>query len=92
MVSHSLAHLTRIHMLLFRRVYKNFRERPENGMKGSGSWSMRSLHGRILLGARGTGYWFCDVLGLGALERLSDGLMLKQRMWVFLQFFSPCSV
>ena len=56
-------------------------------MKGSGSWSMESLHGRILLGAGNTGYWFCDVLGMGALERLLDRLMLKQRMWVFFGSF-----
>ena len=31
----------------------------------------------LLLGARGTGYWFCDVLGLGVLDRLLDRLMLK---------------
>ena len=35
--------------VLFWRVYENFRERPGTGMKGSGSWSMESLHGRILL-------------------------------------------
>ena len=32
-------------------------------MKGSGSWSMESLHGRTLLGARGTGFvmfWDCE--------------------------------
>ena len=32
----------------------------------------------ILLGARGTGF-----VMFGSLERLLDGLMLKQRMWVF---------
>ena len=31
--------------------------------------------------------WFCDVLGLGVLERLLDVLILKQRMWVFLSSF-----
>ena len=31
--------------------------------------------------------WFCDVLGLGVLERLLDGLILKQRMWVFFSSF-----
>ena len=44
-------------------------------MKGSGSWSMESLHGGTLLGVRGTGYdWesgeTCYV----------DGLKLKQRL------------
>ena len=58
-VSHSLGHLTRIHMM-FRRmlkliIYKNFSERPETGMKVSGSWSIESLHGLILLGAQR--YW-----------------------------------
>jgi len=38
------------------KVYKNFRERPGTGMKGSGSWSMESLHGGTLLGARGSGF------------------------------------
>ena len=38
------------------KVYKNFRERPGTGMKGSGSWSMESLHGGTLLGARGAGF------------------------------------
>ncbi|KAF8797411.1 hypothetical protein BYT27DRAFT_7228998 [Phlegmacium glaucopus] len=43
------------------KVYKNFRERPGTGMKGSGSWSMESLHGGTLLGARGAGFvMFCD--------------------------------
>ncbi|KAF8814128.1 hypothetical protein BYT27DRAFT_6340615 [Phlegmacium glaucopus] len=37
-------------------VYKNFRERPRTGMKGPGSWSMESVHGGTLLGARGAGF------------------------------------
>ena len=78
--------------VLFWRVYESFRERPGTGMKGSGSWSMESLHGRILLGAGGTGYWFCDGLGLGVLERLLDGLMFEAKNVGFLQCVSPCSV
>jgi coatomer subunit beta' len=35
-------------------IYKNFRERPGTGMKGSGSWPMESLHGGTLLGVRDT--------------------------------------
>ncbi|KAF8814145.1 hypothetical protein BYT27DRAFT_6340070 [Phlegmacium glaucopus] len=31
-------------------------DRPGTGMKGSGSWSMESLHGGTLLGARGAGF------------------------------------
>ncbi|ETW83757.1 hypothetical protein HETIRDRAFT_415508 [Heterobasidion irregulare TC 32-1] len=38
------------------RVYKNFKERGGAGMKGVGSWSVESLHGGPLLGARGTGF------------------------------------
>jgi len=39
------------------KIYKNFRERTGvTGMKGAGSWSMDSLHGGTLLGARGTGF------------------------------------
>jgi len=38
------------------KVYKNFRERPGVGMKGAGSWSIESLHGGTLLGARGNGF------------------------------------
>ena len=38
------------------KIFKNFRERPGTGMKGSGSWSMESLHGGTLLGARGNGF------------------------------------
>ena len=43
-------------------------------------------HGRTLLDARGTGF-----VMFGSLERLLDGLMLKQRMWVFFDPLS-CSV
>ncbi|TFY80045.1 hypothetical protein EWM64_g3966 [Hericium alpestre] len=38
------------------RVYKNFKERGGAGMKGAGSWSIESLHGGTLLGARGNGF------------------------------------
>ena len=38
------------------RVYKNFKERGGAGMKGVGSWSIESLHGGPLLGARGNGF------------------------------------
>jgi coatomer subunit beta' len=38
------------------RIYKNFRERAGNGMKGAGTWSMEGLHGGTLLGARGAGF------------------------------------
>jgi coatomer subunit beta' len=38
------------------KIYKNFRERPGTGMKGSGSWLMESFHGGTLLGARCTGF------------------------------------
>ena len=39
------------------KIYKNFRERTGvTGMKGAGSWSMDSLHGGTLLGARGNGF------------------------------------
>ncbi|KAI0065970.1 coatomer protein [Artomyces pyxidatus] len=38
------------------RVYKNFRERAGAAMKGAGSWSIESLHGGALLGARGNGF------------------------------------
>ncbi|KNZ72668.1 Coatomer subunit beta', partial [Termitomyces sp. J132] len=38
------------------KVYKNFKERPGTGMKGSGSWAVDSLHGGTLLGARGAGF------------------------------------
>ncbi|KIJ98527.1 hypothetical protein K443DRAFT_207234 [Laccaria amethystina LaAM-08-1] len=39
------------------KIYKNFRERTGvTGMKGAGGWSMDSLHGGTLLGARGTGF------------------------------------
>ncbi|KAJ3513632.1 hypothetical protein NLJ89_g2841 [Agrocybe chaxingu] len=38
------------------KVYKNFKERPGVGMKGAGSWSIESLHGGTLLGARGNGF------------------------------------
>ncbi|VDB90110.1 unnamed protein product [Peniophora sp. CBMAI 1063] len=38
------------------RMYKNFRERSGAGMKGAGSWAIESLHGGVLLGARGPGF------------------------------------
>ncbi|KAH9947204.1 coatomer beta [Amylocystis lapponica] len=38
------------------RVFKNFRERKEAGMKGAGSWSIDGLHGGTLLAARGSGF------------------------------------
>ncbi|EGN94961.1 hypothetical protein SERLA73DRAFT_76979 [Serpula lacrymans var. lacrymans S7.3] len=38
------------------RVYKNFKERGSPLMKGVGSWSVESLHGGPLLGARGKGF------------------------------------
>ncbi|KJA17733.1 hypothetical protein HYPSUDRAFT_218691 [Hypholoma sublateritium FD-334 SS-4] len=38
------------------KVYKNFKERAGVGMKGAGSWSIESLHGGTLLGARGNGF------------------------------------
>ena len=38
------------------KIFKNFRERPGTGMKGSGSWSMESLHCGTLLGVRGNGF------------------------------------
>ncbi|KAI0048076.1 coatomer protein [Auriscalpium vulgare] len=38
------------------RVYKNFRERSGPLLKGVGSWSIDSLHGGMLLGARGNGF------------------------------------
>ncbi|KIY50151.1 coatomer protein [Fistulina hepatica ATCC 64428] len=38
------------------KIYKNFKERTGNAMKGAGSWSMDSLSGGALLGARGAGF------------------------------------
>ncbi|KDR84450.1 hypothetical protein GALMADRAFT_237319 [Galerina marginata CBS 339.88] len=38
------------------KLYKNFKERPGVGMHGAGSWSIESLHGGTLLGARGNGF------------------------------------
>jgi coatomer subunit beta' len=38
------------------KVFKNFKERTGVGMKGVGSWSIESLHGGTLLGARGNGF------------------------------------
>ncbi|KAF9034097.1 coatomer protein [Panaeolus papilionaceus] len=38
------------------KVYKNFKERPGTGMKGAGTWSIESLHGGTLLGARGSSF------------------------------------
>ena len=50
---------------------------------------MESLHVGTLLGTRGTeSVMFWD----WCLERLLDGLVLKQRMWVFLKSLFPCPV
>ncbi|KAF7370716.1 Coatomer subunit beta' [Mycena sanguinolenta] len=38
------------------KVYKNFKERTGNAMKGAGSWAIDGLHGGTLLGARGSGF------------------------------------
>ncbi|KAK7030725.1 coatomer subunit beta [Favolaschia claudopus] len=38
------------------KVYKNFKERSGNAMKGAGSWAIDGLHGGTLLGARGSGF------------------------------------
>ncbi|KAF8814154.1 hypothetical protein BYT27DRAFT_7266764 [Phlegmacium glaucopus] len=51
------------------KVYKNFRERPGTRMKGSGGWSMESLHGGTLLGARGAGFVFWS--GTGSLVAIT---------------------
>ncbi|KAG6836087.1 hypothetical protein H0H93_011499 [Arthromyces matolae] len=37
-------------------VFKNFKERTGNGMKGSGSWAIDAIHGGTLLGGRGAGF------------------------------------
>ncbi|KAF7308636.1 Coatomer protein [Mycena chlorophos] len=38
------------------KMYKNFKERGGNGMKGAGTWAIEGLHGGTLLGARGPGF------------------------------------
>ena len=38
------------------RIYKSFKEKSTNGMKGAGSWAIDGLHGGTLLAARGTGF------------------------------------
>ena len=38
------------------KVFKNFKEKPGAGLKGSGGWAVQGLHGGPLLAARGTGF------------------------------------
>jgi coatomer subunit beta' len=38
------------------RVFKNFKERGDAGMKGAGSWAVDAIYGGPVLGARGKGF------------------------------------
>jgi hypothetical protein len=44
------------------------------------TWNWDERFGKLVDGDWCQRYWFCDVSGIGILERLLDGLMLKQRM------------
>lgn len=72
-ISHLLEHLLESKVKLKR--YKNVRERPETGMKGSGSWPLEvfKLPGHCLVPEVLLGVGICWESG-------EDGLVLKQRM------------
>ena len=71
------------------KIYKNFKERPGTGMKGSGSWSMESLHGGTLLGARGAGFVMFWDWESGEIVRRID---VEAKNVGFLTFLCACLV
>ena len=71
------------------KIYKNLCERPRTGMKGSGSWSMESLHGGKLLGAGGNGFvMFWDWESGEIVRRIDVDLILPSLFSLIQPFLS----
>jgi coatomer subunit beta' len=71
------------------KIFKNFREQPGTGMKGSGSWSMESLHCGTLLGVRGNGFVMFWDWESGEIVRWID--VEAKNVGFFNLSLSPCS-